>query len=215
MLRKYINILPIIIGSISLIMSYQTIVSNTITLGWISYAIPISVDCLLIYISIQSYIFYTEGFNKSAQILKYISYLLMLGTLYLNNINSITNNDINYISLAGHSFIVFSYILCTEILLVQARIQYKKILEELERKKELENKKHVIELQKLNNLLEIEDESLKLRKEKLNDTNFLLKRDIVNKQDIKVTTLVEKNVKNKSTKKSKVFLKELEEIENI
>lgn len=188
-LIKYFNYyIPIIIGTISLIMSYETIVSNTISLGWIAYCLPIAVDCLLIYLSVQSYIFQTQGYKKVSQIAKILTYLMMLGTLFLNNINSVQNNSIQYISLIAHSFIVLAYIICVEFLLIKAKVQYYERLKIINEEEKIRNKKiqheneireaqHKLEISKINNQQKIEIDKYNASKEKMDDTNFLLKLD--------------------------------------
>lgn len=51
-INKVIDFLPVIIGTISLAMSYQTIVDNIRdSMGVKAYFVPISIDCLIVFMS--------------------------------------------------------------------------------------------------------------------------------------------------------------------
>lgn len=203
---KYFNFIPIFIGTIALIMSYQTIVNNTLALGWIAYCMPIVVDCLLIFCSIQSFILRTQGNKLSSQVAKLLAYIAMLGTLYLNNIHSVQNNQINYVSLIAHSFVVIAYIICAEFLLVQAKHIHIKQSKLDKKEDEILQAKHDLELAKIKNEAEYERNRLNVKTSKLDDTGFLLKTEPKssidhqeNSNDDKVKIRSKRNVKSNNS----------------
>lgn len=165
---KYYYYVAAIIGILSLIGSFYTIFNNLKNEVGIYFAlvVPFSVDLLIIYLSFSIMSFIHLGKKSNARVYKIISYILMIGSIYLNNLNSV-----HTASIVAHSFVVCAWIICTEILVSYAKESYKQKLEKSkfyreinELKQEQQRELIMIEHNKQKNKL-LEDTIIKKEKE--------------------------------------------------
>lgn len=200
------------VGSISLIESYTTIYNAVQPfMHSLTFMVPLSIDLLVILSAYGAILCTLKGKTSVAYICKFVSYIILLSSWYLNNADAFTDNSINTVRLVTHTAIVLAWIYCTEMLIYFKKLDYqekqaiiakeqfelaeqKRKKEELEsikrlREEEIQKMQHKIQIKKLSNQAEVLDNESKYELEKtdklsqkLDDTAFLEKNlDIMNK----------------------------------
>lgn len=182
-----------LIGTICLILSYLTIYNNLKkSVGMVfALAVPFSTDILIVFLTFAAIQLIFLGKKYQAQIIKYISYSLMLLSIYYNVLDSFSNNNVNYPSLISHSGMVVGWIICAEVLVIFAKDEYfKKVFNEQENSKltkelnllEHNNKLEIIKAQHNKQLNKVSQDTseinIKARKNKIEELKY--KKELTN-----------------------------------
>lgn len=139
------------IGLIALFGSFSTIFQTLKNSGGdvlFALEVPITVDILIIFLSFAVIYLIHLGKKRQALFFKMASYVLMLGSLYLNISKSLEN--INILFIIGHSVIVLAWILCVEFLIIRAKDIYTSELIKKSYQEEIINLEHRNRLELLN-----------------------------------------------------------------